>query len=261
MMSTADLKNYLDPLGLGAWRYFPSVGSTNDIAQTWSREGAPDWSLVVADTQTAGRGRGNRCWVTEPESGLALSIILRPSPNEIPCFPRFTALAALGLIKALYKWNLSAEIKWPNDILLAGKKVAGVLVEADWESDRMDAVVIGLGVNVLSHSVPPLGSLRYPATAVETALGRSVDRWSLMASILRMMQEYRAILHQDAFIDAWNAKLAFKGEWVRFLTKDGELQTVRLVGVSVEGYLVLEHQNGVVSEALSGEILITANKP
>ena len=256
MVQTEDLSPYLDPLGLGAWRYLPVVGSTNDVAREWAAVGAPDWALVVADAQTTGRGRGERRWQTKPGGALALSLVLRPTPAEAKSFPRFTALAALGLIKALSGLGLAAQIKWPNDVLLAGRKVAGVLVEADWQSAQVEAVVVGLGVNVSPGSVPPADILRYPATAVEVALGAGVDRWVLLAETLVAMRDYRAILEQDALVEAWNAHLAMRGEWVRFQVHGEAPQKLRVLGVNPDGQLMLVHTDGTLTQALSGEILM-----
>jgi BirA family transcriptional regulator, biotin operon repressor / biotin---[acetyl-CoA-carboxylase] ligase len=256
MTSQEDLSPYLDPLGLGAWRYLPLVGSTNDFALEWAQAGAPDWALVATDAQTAGRGRGDRRWVTEPGTSLAFSLVLRPTPAEAGCFPRFTALAALGLVNALSGLGVTAQIKWPNDVLLAGRKVAGVLVEADWQAERVEAAVIGLGVNVSPGSVPPVHTLRYPATAVESVLGGPVDRWALLAAILQAMRDYRAILAQDALVDAWNAHLAMRGEWVRFQVDDAAPQAMRVMGVNPDGQLLLARKDGTLQPVLSGEILM-----
>jgi BirA family biotin operon repressor/biotin-[acetyl-CoA-carboxylase] ligase len=256
MTHTDDLTPYLQSLSLGAWRYFPSVGSTNDIALAWAREDAPDWALVVADAQTAGRGRNGRCWMTMPGSSLAISLVLRPSPQEVSFFARFTALGALGLMRALSGLGLKAELKWPNDILLASKKVAGVLVEADWQADRVEAVVIGMGVNITSESAPPSEGLRYPATAVETVLGAQVDRWALLAETLKAMRAYRTILAEEAFMRAWNERLAFTHEWVRFSTSEGRWQRVKVLGVRPDGQLALAHEDGQQAIAALGEILI-----
>jgi len=256
VQNSDDLTPYLEAVGLGAWRYFPIVGSTNDIALEWADQGAVDWSLVVADAQTAGRGRGKRRWVTEPGCALALSLILRPSPKEADYAPRFTALAALGLIEALAEWGLDAELKWPNDILLAGKKVAGVLVEADWQADQVQSVVVGMGVNVASGSVPPSETLRYPATAVEMVLGSPVDRWALLAAAIAAMKRYRTILTTHAFYEAWNANLAQRGAWVCYRAADGKTRRMKVLGVQVDGQLALEQEDGSVITRASGEILM-----
>jgi len=245
----------LKPLGLNTWRYLPSVGSTNDLALDWAHAGAPDWAVVLADTQTAGRGRDKRVWLSRPGS-LALSLILRPSHCEIEHLARFTALAGLGVVHALGEFGLQAKVKWPNDVLLAGKKVAGVLVESEWMDESLAALIIGLGVNVTKTSQPEAAQLRYPATSVEAVYGQPIDRWALLTEILRAMQKLRVRLHDQIFIQVWNQHLAFRGEEVRFYPTGGEVIDVRLLGVNAQGGLMSELLDGTDREFLSGEILM-----
>ncbi len=254
------LQPYLDPLPLSAWQFHPVATSTNDLALAWARDGAPDGALVLADAQTRGRGRGERRWVTRPGVALAFSLILRPTIQEAACISRFTALAALGLVDALGKLGLQADIKWPNDVLLAGGKVAGVLVEADWQGEGLKALVVGMGVNVTPAAVPPAESLRYPAACVQEALGNPLNRWALLAEVIRAMLAYREILSEPAFVDLWNEYLAFRGEWIHFRLHDGEIRKLKVLGVLPDGRLQLETGDGEMLEALSGEIEMTYNR-
>jgi BirA family biotin operon repressor/biotin-[acetyl-CoA-carboxylase] ligase len=230
----------LDVPELGKMLYYAEVSSSNDLALEWAENGAADGSLVLADLQTAGRGRGDRRWVTRPGTALAMSLVLRPKTVETAHVARFTALAALGLVDALAKLGLSAAIKWPNDVLLGGKKVAGVLVEAVWRGNDLTGLVVGMGVNVTAESVPPAAELRYPATAVEVEMGAEVDRWDLLAGILQGLFKYRAILPTDAFLMAWNEKLAFKGQYVAFEFPDGQVRTAEVGNVQPDGRLALQ---------------------
>lgn len=251
------LTNLLDPLGLGAWQYHPVLGSTNDLALAWARAGAPDESLVLADAQTAGRGRGDRRWQTEPGCGLALSLFFRPTTEEKTCVSRFTALLALSLVKALEVYDLKAEVKWPNDILLVNKKVGGVLVETDWVGEELLGLVAGMGVNVKAGSVPKK-PLRYPAISVEDALGRNIDRWALLVEILVEMRAIRSILTEEGFIDLWNAHLAFRNQWIWFISPEGTEERVKLLGVRGDGALELQEQDGENKTAITGEIVMAA---
>jgi BirA family biotin operon repressor/biotin-[acetyl-CoA-carboxylase] ligase len=231
---------YLDVPELAKLLYYVEVSSTNDLALEWAENGAADGSLVLADLQTAGRGRAERRWVTRPGTALAMSLILRPKAAEAAHVARFTALAALGLVDALAKLGLAAAIKWPNDVLLNGKKVAGVLVETIWRENDLRALVVGMGVNVTAESVPPEAELRYPATAVEAELGEAVDRWALLAGILQGLFKYRAILPTDAFLTAWNEKLAFRGQQVAFQFPDGQIRPAQVASVQPDGRLALQ---------------------
>ncbi len=249
-----ELAAYLDPFNLPAWQYYPEVGSTNDIALDWARNGAADGSLVLADSQTSGRGRETRRWVTNPGSALAMSLILKPSSEEAEFIPRFTALAALGLVKALEQWGLTAQVKWPNDVLLHGKKVAGVLVEGDWQADHLTALVIGMGVNVSPGSVPPKAALRYPATSIEAELGEELDRWAILAEILHAIQYYRNVLTTESFLEEWNARLAFKDQTVMFRFPGEQVRPARVMNVHPDGRLALKLDNNEVYLAVAGEI-------
>lgn len=244
----------LNPVGLSDVRYYPVTTSTNDLALTWAGEGATDFSLIVADEQTAGRGRENRKWVTKPGAALAFSLILRPAKEELPFLSRFTALTALSLLDALDRSGVQGSLKWPNDVLLSGKKVAGILVEADWQGDQMAALVIGMGVNITPDAVPQDMALRYPATSVEAEVGQKIDRWAFLASILHALKRYRDLLTTADFIGLWNARLAFKGEEIRFRFTNGDIKSLTVIGVQSDGRLALETAQGERLEAVAGEI-------
>lgn len=251
-----DLAHYLDPLHLGCWVYHPVVGSTNDLALDWAKQGAPDWALVVADQQRAGRGRGGRRWITQPGAGLAISLVLRPSPDEQALLPRFTALGALGVVHTLADMGLITKIKWPNDILLKGKKVGGVLVETEWQENRLTALVIGLGVNVFPDAVPPEDQLHYPGISVIEVLGMPIDRWALLAEILKAMMALRSVLTGNAFMNEWNKQLAFRGDLVSIKDKAGKVGHYRISGVTGGGKLALLNDLGETVEIVSCEICI-----
>lgn len=248
------LSSHLAPLNLPAWQYYPEVTSTNDLALAWARNGAEDGSLVLADTQTSGRGRDGRRWVTVPGTALALSLILQPTPDEMPLLPRFTALPALALISALEGLGVPAQIKWPNDVLVQGRKIAGVLVEAEWQQDQISVLVVGLGVNVNNGAIPPASKLRFPATAVETEWGQKVDRWDLLATILHGIQHYRAYLPSESFLMAWNKHLAFKGQEILFRLPTGKVITATIQSVCTDGRLNLMTEKGKSMMVTAGEI-------
>jgi BirA family biotin operon repressor/biotin-[acetyl-CoA-carboxylase] ligase len=250
------LLKYLEPLTLGGWRYYTKVTSTNDHALDWLKAGAADWSLVVADTQTNGRGRDGRLWVSKPGVSLAISLILRPSISETICITRFTALGALGVIDALGKLGLKAEIKWPNDVLLDGKKVGGILVENEWAGERLEGLVVGLGLNVHPEAVPDQATLRYPAVSVEEVLGKPVDRWALLVDILKAIKAQRKDVCSQGFVANWNAHLAFREKWVNFQAVDGSVQRVKIGGVTGDGQIVLKNEDGERFSAVAGEIVI-----
>src|SRR5689334_723784 len=183
-MNQTECKKALSKLPLGEVKYFDSIGSTNNEALAWATSGAPDLSIVIADEQTAGRGRLDRKWFTPKGAGLAFSLILHPSVQEKPYLTRTVGLAALAVVDALQARGLIAQVKWPNDVLLNGRKVAGILVESVWSGEEVDCLVIGIGINVLKGAVPSPDLVLFPATSLEEALGPEVAREQILRDIL-----------------------------------------------------------------------------
>jgi BirA family biotin operon repressor/biotin-[acetyl-CoA-carboxylase] ligase len=245
-MDIKSLRAALSDLPLSSIRYYDTIGSTNDEAAAWIEAGARDLSLVVADEQTSGRGRLQRRWFTPPQSGLALSLILRqPTPLNSeaasPLLSRLSGLGALGVCTALMaNCQLEAQIKWPNDVLLSGNKVAGILAEATWRGDFLEDVVLGIGVNVTPQAVPPASELNFPATSVETETGAPVDRLGLLHAILEQIIFWRLRLATSEFLQAWELHLAYKGERVRVLNADLSKPPAETAGVEsiLEGQLL-----------------------
>jgi len=260
-MDQKSLESRLADLPLGEIRYFYAIGSTNDYAAAWAQEGAPDCSLVIADEQTAGRGRGARQWFTPPGSALALSLILRPEiPEGGGQIMRITGLGALGVSRALRgSYQLPAEIKWPNDVLIDGLKVAGVLAEASWIGDHLSAVILGIGINVAPDAVPPDDwdghhERPFPATSVESVLGTPVDRLVLLQVVLTELLRWLPRLSEPKFIQAWREKLAFLGDWVQVITSETEMFEGQIINLNGDGSLRVRLRSGELKAIQVGEI-------
>jgi BirA family biotin operon repressor/biotin-[acetyl-CoA-carboxylase] ligase len=224
----------------------------------------------VADEQTAGRGRLDRRWYTPPGSALAFSLILRPeglppallespAPGSGAALMRLTALGALAVCETLNQAlppMLPAQIKWPNDVIATRRKLAGVLAVLQWSGDRLDAAVLGIGVNVGRHAIPPAGQLNFPATCVEEAVGEEVDRWILLEAVLSRLLAWKAELDSERFLQAWRGRLAFKGEWVQVLDEGGQtpFQEGQVAGLNPDGTLRLRLRTGEIASLQSGEI-------
>jgi BirA family biotin operon repressor/biotin-[acetyl-CoA-carboxylase] ligase len=235
------LKAALVDLPLADLRYFQTIDSTNDHCLTWAGAGAEDLSLAVADHQSAGRGRGDRKWVTNPGAALAFSLILRPTDREKSNLVFFSPLGALAIRAALEQlYGLVGEIKWPNDVLADRKKLAGILVENVWDGQVLQAIVMGIGINITREALPPPADLIFPVTCVETQAGLQVDRWQLLAGVIKHIIDWRARLGSGEFFDEWSNHLAFRGERVCI---SGSLKPDlegRLVGVDANGDLLIE---------------------
>lgn len=234
------LKAALSALPLGGLRFYNSVGSTNDAAHAWVSRGAPDLSLVVADEQTAGRGRAGRKWFTPAGSALAFSLILRPRAVDVGHASRLSGLGALALAEACLSFGLQPAIKWPNDVLLADRKVGGVLVESVWSGTALEASVLGVGMNVLTPSVPPESEVSYPATSIESELGHPLDRIAVLNEILLALIRWRENLGTADFIRRWDGLLAFRGQEVTVAGTDAEPVTGTLLGLDSDGGARLE---------------------
>ncbi len=238
-MDKAQLSAALAELPLGGLRFFETIGSTNDEALAWAAEGARDFSIVAADEQTAGRGRSGRKWYTPGGSALALSVILRPTPVERTLPGRITGLGALALMDCCGKLGLTPQIKWPNDVLIQGRKVAGILVESGWAGNALDASVLGIGVNVKPTAVPPEHELTFPATSLEAELGHPLVLVNLLRELVTALLAWRARIGSPDFISAWEDALAFRGQSV-LIGRDGEPQlSGTLLGLEADGSLRL----------------------
>jgi BirA family biotin operon repressor/biotin-[acetyl-CoA-carboxylase] ligase len=235
------------------------TGSTNSDAVALGRQGAPEGTVVIADAQTAGRGRLGRTWVSRPGLNLYLSILLRPSvPPAIA--PQLALVAGLAVAETLEGEGLSASIKWPNDVLLAGRKASGILTELEAEADRTAFVVVGIGVNLngTADDFPP--ELRSLATSLRLARGRGVDRARFAANLLQRLEVCYARFQTGGFGNLardWEKRSALVG---RDLTVDGVEGKVtgRYAGVDTDGALLLDDSAGAGRHrrVLAGDVTI-----
>ena len=253
-MDPRRLKAALKDLSLGGLRFYEQVGSTNDIALAWAAEGVADFSLVVAEEQTSGRGRSGHRWYTPAGSALAFSLVLRPGPAEQETVALFSALGALSVVSALEKYGMRPEIKWPNDVLLARRKAAGILAEAVWLGDAVDSLILGIGVNVSCAAVPPPDLLAFPAACIEAAAGRTVDRLLLLHDILSALVEWRPLLRTAVFFDAWQERLGCGGVQVEVWGVGETPRLGTIEGLAPDGGLRLRSQDGEPMTVQFGEV-------
>lgn len=182
----------------GKLRYLPTIDSTNLLALREAAEGAPHGTVYLAEEQTAGRGRGAHTWHSEPGAGLYCSLLLRPpatlAPSDALWFSLATGLAVQRAVLEIT--SLTADIRWPNDLLLNGKKFCGILTEMNAEALRVRSVVIGFGINVNHAEFPP--ELRDLATSLRIESGRAWPREEIFAALMQAMHaEITALLAPD----------------------------------------------------------------
>ena len=260
-MNRQELSSLLQDLPLGAVRWYDTLLSTNTCALEWLRDIPQEYSLVVTDHQTAGYGRNRRAWHSRAGASLTFSIIVYPDQAEKDVLPLFSPLAALAVCNAIASYHSKTDlaVKWPNDVLLDRKKVAGILVEAAWQGDALAGLVIGIGVNIQQASLPSADDLLFPAISLEQALGQPIERWDFLHRILKALLALRAIFPSPEFMEAWRRKLAFLGQPVTISKPGGEKQTGIFMGVDEQGYLMLKEKNGRCSHFLLGDISLRPN--
>ena len=233
-------------------RWYDEVDSTNDVAKSWAQSGAIEGSVVCAEVQSAGRGRRGAVWVCPAGEGLAFSVILRPTMSRA-LWPRIALVAGLAVAQSLEKLGLAAELKWPNDVLVAGKKICGVLVEAVG-----DAVIVGIGINVGVREFP--GELAEIATSVWLESGREIEREDLLEEVVKRMVHQVAEIEGEfpELLDAWRQRCALTGKWVSCLIAEQPFQGM-VRGVSDAGELLLEIEGQLHALLQADQIRVVAN--
>ena len=223
-------------------RWFDQVDSTNAYVREQARFGAPEGLVAVADHQTEGRGRLGRRWESPPGANLLASVLLRPNidPADLHLCTTVVALAAMDACRVVA--GVGTLLKWPNDLLVDGAKVAGILAEAEFAGADLAAVVVGIGINVGWPGPPEAGG-----TSLEAATGSPVDRRVLLHALLAALSERRAGLEaaagRRALADEGRRRCATLGQQVR-VTLEGEEITGRAVAVDDAGHLVVETPTG-----------------
>jgi BirA family biotin operon repressor/biotin-[acetyl-CoA-carboxylase] ligase len=235
--------------------FFDSIGSTNDVIAEWASKGTTRISIAAADEQTSGRGRSGRRWFTPPGSALAFSLLLDLAPSfDKALLGRASGLGALAVSEALERHGLQPLIKWPNDVLLSGKKVAGILPEAHWSGERLQALILGVGVNISSGSVPPANEVSFPATSVEESSGKKIMPGDLLRAMLESLAAWKERMSEPEFMDAWQAKLAYLGKQVQLENADGPAVQAIVEGLAEDGGLKMRMAGGELRTFQAGEI-------
>ncbi len=248
----------LHSLGRGplrsAVKYFPECESTNDEVRKLADAGEPEGALVVADFQTAGRGRMGRVWQAPRGSSLLFSLLLRP-PIEPGRALQAVMAASLGAAEGIRRaCDLPACLKWPNDILIRGKKAGGILCELGLEGVTLKYVIVGVGLNVnfdprTVEGIPP------EATSIQRELGRPQPRGSLLRAVLEEIEpRYRAVCRGESLREEWARALETIGRRVRVTLPDGEIDGTA-ESVDDSGALVLRLDDSSLRTILAGDVV------
>lgn len=236
--------------------YFTELDSTNRKAKEMAAQGAPEGTLVVAEAQTRGRGRIGRNWYSPSQTGIYTSLILRPKlpPNEAPKITLVTGVAVAETL--LTVTPLKPDIRWPNDILVRGRKICGILTETSTEMDAIDFVVVGVGVNVNSREFPD--DLREIATSMYVETGSTFDRVMLLQEFLLQFERlYTTFLHSgfESIGKRWGELSILLGKGVTVHMIDRTCKG-RVMKLDRDGALIIRAENGDLEKIYSGDIHI-----
>ncbi len=244
----------------------PQVGSTNDLAWQAGRHGEPEGLVVLAEEQVAGRGRLGRRWIAPAGCCILCSVLLRPRFSADHAF-YLTMAASLAIYRACKELDegtgagdgkpaAAVTIKWPNDLLVNGRKVAGVLCESEFSGKEWAFSVVGFGINV-NLPAEQLGDLRSTATSLSIEFGRPIDRARLLARVLAELESLYLLLQSGQFgpvFAGWAAAVSTVGKSVQVLEPSGTLEG-QAVRVEQDGALVLRLSDGTERRVLAGEVL------
>ncbi len=234
------------------------VGSTNDAVMAAGQAGGPEGLAVIADRQTAGRGRRGRAWASPPGIGLYTSVLLRPRQPAARA-ALLTLVSGLAVVEAIREVaGLEARLKWPNDVLLSRRKVAGILAEMAWVGDRVSHVVVGIGINV-NHGPRDLAGECLPvATSLALAAGRRIARSDVAASIYNGLDRWYQVFAEgdtERILAAGRERSATLGEAVDVV--DGEARWRGLaLDLDGDGALLVREEGGEVRRVLAGEVSV-----
>lgn len=239
-------------------RVFEETTSTNDVAEKLARDGVKEGVVVFAESQTKGRGRLGRKWISPPRKGLWFSVLLRP-PLRPLAVTQMTIAAATALARAIRaQAGLAPEIKWPNDILLQGKKVAGILTELSAELDRVKYIIIGIGVDVNLNTGEFPADLRKLATSLKIEAGRKLDRAELAVQILRELDcDYDRICSGqfETVANEWEKHCTTIGRQVTIRMGERKIQG-RAESLDTDGALLLRTQHGRLERIIGGDVTV-----
>jgi len=235
---------------------FPLTDSTNLRASEAAEQGAPDGTVLIAEEQSSGKGRLGRRWSSPAGVNLYASLLLRP-PIVPWCAPQLTFVAALAVVEAIERvGGVKAAVKWPNDVLIAGRKIAGVLSEMRAESDRVHYVILGVGVNLNMRREQFPDDLRYPATSLLLERGEGVSRSAFVRCFLeRFEYYYQMFLAEgfDAIRPTWDAHCAMLGERVR-VEQEPQALTGLAIGLDADGSLLVRDDDGRLHNIYAGDV-------
>jgi len=229
--------------------YFVETSSTMNIAKELVKGGAKEKAIVIAESQTCGRGRLGREWLS-PEGGIYVTLILRPKISPIYA-PRINLMASIAVARVIRsRYGLKADLKWPNDVLIRGKKVCGVLAEMETETDVINFVNLGIGINANT----PISQYARIATSLKEELGKEISRKEFLNSVLKEIDEQQILLTKGDLLEEWKSLSVTLGRDVRIMTLGKEI-VGRAIDIDTNGALILKSEDGSLNSAIAGDCI------
>ena len=238
------------------FHYFQEIDSTNSHARRLAETGAAEGEVVIAERQFDGRGRLGRSWESPPYCNLYFSLLLRPALAPAHA-PQITLMAAVALADTIATFVADRPtIKWPNDILLQGKKLAGILTESSCDAKRIEFVILGIGVNLNFPRDRMPETIRDRATSLMEVGGQSVSRENFLRRLIQDLDRCYGVLEDfgfDAIAPRWQARFGFKGKTVR-VEMGGDVLIGQAVGIDRDGALLVEDVRGERQRVVAGDV-------
>jgi len=246
-------------LGQGRIEYYEETDSTNIRARNLAQEGAPEGTLVLAESQYHGRGRRGRIWSSPKGGGIYASVILRPrvQPHEAPQLTLLTAVAMAETLREAV--DLPFSIKWPNDVLVGGKKISGILTEMAMEMEQVDYVVVGVGLNVNTKQDDLAPDIRDIATSLAILTNKTFSRVQILRTFLEKLEFYYQLFQDRQFERIrlrWKELSGLIGRQVRIDGLEHPF-TGEVVDLDQDGFLVLRLKDGTIQRIVAGDVLYT----
>jgi len=242
----------------GNIRYFTEIDSTNTMACRLARDGAPEGTVVAADAQGKGKGRMNRVWQSPPGRNLYVSIILRPSIAP-PAAPQLTLVAGVAVADLLTACGLKdVTIKWPNDILISGKKVCGILTEMNSSARGIDFIILGAGLNINMNRENFEPALCDTATSLKIETGKTHDRIEIISGLLNFFETWYRVFLSVGFPgvrDAWLRHTDILGRQIRVVFQE-DTKTGVVMGIDDDGTIMMQGADGTTQRVIAGDVYL-----
>lgn len=234
--------------------YLDTTSSTQDVARAEVERGGPVGTAVLAEEQTAGRGRLGRAWVSPAGKNIYVTLVMRPPAPKLRVL---SIVSPLAIAEALEGIGLAPRLKWPNDVMVGGRKIAGILIETELSGDAVKYALVGIGLNV-NFDVEATPEIADTATSVRRELGRDASREELLAALLNVFEaRYEQALEGDAVYQVWRSRLETLGRRVR-ATLGERVEEGVAEDVDAEGNLLVRRDDGRLAVVEAGDVTLSA---